>query len=67
MASDQNFTLKYVSIANLIPDTKHYVTYEGSMTTPACSETVTWVLVNRPLLISSTDVRENSFFKHWYY
>jgi carbonic anhydrase len=32
--------IKRISIRNLLPDTEHYMTYEGSTTSPACHETV---------------------------
>lgn len=31
---------------------RQYVTYEGSLTQPPCSENVVWVLANRPLYLS---------------
>ncbi|XP_078324662.1 carbonic anhydrase-related protein 10-like [Crassostrea virginica] len=30
-----------------------YLTYEGSLTQPGCQETVTWVILNKPLYIST--------------
>jgi Eukaryotic-type carbonic anhydrase len=32
--------VKRVSVRSLLPDTEHYMTYEGSTTSPACHETV---------------------------
>uniref|UniRef100_A0A0N5APZ9 Alpha-carbonic anhydrase domain-containing protein n=1 Tax=Syphacia muris TaxID=451379 RepID=A0A0N5APZ9_9BILA len=43
----QNFALW-----KLLPTNAGYITYEGSMTTPGCQETVTWILLNQPLHIS---------------
>ncbi|XP_076448673.1 carbonic anhydrase-related protein 10-like [Babylonia areolata] len=40
----------------LVPVTNYYVTYEGSFTQPACLETVTWVLFNRPIHVSRTQL-----------
>ncbi|XP_059617258.1 carbonic anhydrase-like [Phlebotomus argentipes] len=34
----------------------HYATYEGSLTTPPCSEAVTWILSTRPREISRQDL-----------
>ncbi|KAH9373561.1 hypothetical protein HPB48_014842 [Haemaphysalis longicornis] len=44
--------VKSVSIQDLLPDTDSYMTYEGSSTTPGCEETVTWILMNRPLYMT---------------
>ncbi|XP_071846227.1 carbonic anhydrase-related protein 10-like [Apostichopus japonicus] len=41
-----------LKILELFPDTFEYVTYEGSMTIPPCYETVTWIILNRPIHIS---------------
>lgn len=32
--------VRRVSVRSLLPDTEHYMTYEGSTTSPACHETV---------------------------
>jgi carbonic anhydrase len=34
-----------------------YVTYLGSLTTPPCSEVVTWIVSSRPLVLSPGQVR----------
>ncbi|KAH9514027.1 Carbonic anhydrase- protein 10, partial [Bulinus truncatus] len=48
----KKLTIPYFNLRALLPDTKHYMTYEGSLTHPACHETVTWVIYNRPIYIS---------------
>ena len=40
----------------LLPETSGYITYEGSMTEPGCQETVTWVIMNRPIYITPQQV-----------
>ena len=35
----------------------HYATYVGSLTTPPCSEVVTWIVSSRPLAVSHKQVR----------
>ena len=45
-----------LSLANLLPNTADYVTYEGSTTYPGCWETVTWLLVNKPLYVSRQEM-----------
>ncbi|XP_069131061.1 carbonic anhydrase-related protein 10-like [Argopecten irradians] len=46
------------SIADLLPRTDQYITYDGSMTQPSCQETVTWIIFNKPTYISATQLRE---------
>lgn len=53
----QSVPMQYFSLANLLPPTDQYVTYEGSLTIPGCYETVTWVLMNKPIYIRDKDVR----------
>lgn len=36
----------------LLPGTAHYYRYEGSLTTPPCSETVVWTVLKQPLAVS---------------
>ncbi|KHN85641.1 Putative carbonic anhydrase-like protein 2 [Toxocara canis] len=40
----------------MLPHKADYVTYEGSMTSPGCHETVTWVIVNHPIFITKEDL-----------
>ena len=48
----QEATIRHVSVYKLLPATSDYITYDGSMTQPGCQETVTWIIVNKPLYIS---------------
>ena len=45
-----------LSLASLLPNTADYVTYEGSTTYPGCWETVTWLLINKPLYVSRQEM-----------
>jgi carbonic anhydrase len=38
--------------ANLLPANRSYWTYLGSLTTPPCSESVTWILFKEPIEVS---------------
>ncbi|KAH0549174.1 hypothetical protein KQX54_006693, partial [Cotesia glomerata] len=40
------------AVRDLLPDTNHYMTYEGSITMPACHETTTWIILNKPIYIT---------------
>lgn len=48
--------VRRISVRSLLPDTEHYMTYEGSTTSPACHETVS------VKIFSTTDYFFNSFF-----
>jgi len=51
---DSTFTM-----ASLLPrDLEVYYTYQGSLTTPPCSEVVTWIVFPEPLFISHNQVSE---------
>ncbi|KAA0186634.1 carbonic anhydrase alpha, 3-like [Hyalella azteca] len=47
-----SFTIPQVSLHELLPHTPYYVTYDGSTTMPACHETVTWLVLNKPVYIT---------------
>ena len=53
--------MKRISIKNLLPDTEYYMTYDGSTTMPACHETVTWVILNKPIYITKQQVSLHHF------
>lgn len=48
----QRARLKQISLLSLLPDIKNYITYEGSFTQPGCYETVTWIILNRPIVLN---------------
>ncbi|XP_022660770.1 carbonic anhydrase-related protein 10-like isoform X2 [Varroa destructor] len=48
--------LKALSIYELLPATAALITYEGSLTTPGCEETATWIVLNRPLYMSPSQL-----------
>uniref|UniRef100_A0A182XHA9 Alpha-carbonic anhydrase domain-containing protein n=1 Tax=Anopheles quadriannulatus TaxID=34691 RepID=A0A182XHA9_ANOQN len=50
---DRQVTLnKPLDPARLLPEGKAYWTYLGSLTTPPCSESVTWILFKEPIEVS---------------
>jgi carbonic anhydrase, putative len=53
----QNVSIKHLSIHDLIPDVTEYITYEGSLTIPSCQETVTWIIINKPIFITKQQVK----------
>lgn len=53
IGSDNTF-----SIADIVGDSNKntFISYSGSLTTPPCSETVTWVIAREPIPISNKEV-----------
>lgn len=56
--------VRRLSVRGLLPDTEHYMTYEGSTTAPACHETVTWIVQNKPIYITKQQVSFMYFVFH---
>ncbi|XP_073997738.1 carbonic anhydrase-related protein B isoform X3 [Rhodnius prolixus] len=44
--------VRRLSVLGLLPDTEYYMTYDGSTTMPPCHETLTWVILNKPIYIT---------------
>ncbi len=45
-----------IALAPLLPEARGYYTYQGSLTTPPCSEVVRWLLLDEPLALSPEQV-----------
>ena len=54
--SGQRHIIEDFSITEIIPPSSFYITYEGSLTQPSCQETVTWIIINKPLRITDHQV-----------
>lgn len=52
----QSADLRHISIHGLLPETDHYMTYEGSTTHPGCWETTTWIIFNKPIYITRQEL-----------
>ncbi|OON23980.1 carbonate dehydratase, eukaryotic-type, partial [Opisthorchis viverrini] len=53
----QSRRLNGLLISALLPSTKQYMTYEGSIPFPACHETVTWIVLNQAMIITETQLK----------
>jgi len=49
-----------INVADLLPKDRGYFTFEGSLTTPPCSEGVTWFVLKQPVPISAGEVAQFS-------
>jgi carbonic anhydrase len=45
-----------INIADLLPDNRAYYTFTGSLTTPPCTEGVTWFVLQHPASVSAAQV-----------
>ncbi|XP_034251201.1 carbonic anhydrase-related protein 10-like [Thrips palmi] len=52
----QTTPIRHLSVRALLPDTNHYMTYEGSTTHPGCWETTVWILLNKPIYITRQEL-----------
>lgn len=51
-----------LDIATLIPDARHYIRYTGSLTTPPCTEGVTWFVLVKPVQFSQLQLSKFAGF-----
>ncbi|KFM68674.1 Carbonic anhydrase-related protein 10, partial [Stegodyphus mimosarum] len=52
----QMVNISHISVQGLLPDTSQFMTYEGSTTMPGCHETVTWIVLNKPIYITKAEI-----------
>lgn len=45
-----------INAGDILPASKHYRHYIGSLTTPPCSEGVRWIVMNEPIELSRTQI-----------
>nr|XP_033778281.1 carbonic anhydrase 4 [Geotrypetes seraphini] len=64
----EKIALDFLSLKNIIPDPSYlsrYYRYNGSLTTPNCSEAVIWTLFEKTIPLSNEQLR--AFFKTLYF
>jgi len=47
-----------IDVAGLLPADRGYYTYSGSLTTPPCSENVTWFVLKHPVTVSAAEIQQ---------
>ena len=47
-----------VDASGLLPAARGYYTFDGSLTTPPCTESVTWFVLKRPVPVSAAEVAQ---------
>jgi carbonic anhydrase len=52
------------SASDFMPADKSYFTYAGSLTTPPCSEIVTWIVMEHPIEASTTQIHDFETLEH---
>ena len=45
-----------INVSDLLPAAHAYYTFEGSLTTPPCSEGVRWFLLKKPATLSPQEI-----------
>ncbi|KAG9509161.1 putative carbonic anhydrase-like protein 1 [Fragariocoptes setiger] len=53
-----NVTINGLTIGDLLTGADGLITYEGSLTTPGCHESTTWIILNKPLYINQEQINE---------
>ena len=54
-----------INAADMLPSDRGYYTYAGSLTTPPCSENVTWFVLKHPLTVTSGEIeRFSNLYPH---
>jgi carbonic anhydrase len=54
-----------INAANLLPVDRGYYTFQGSLTTPPCSENVTWFVLKHPVTLSVGEIEKfGKLYRH---
>jgi carbonic anhydrase len=51
------FAKEHYPLKELLPSVKSYFTYDGSLTTPPCSEPVQWMIATQPIEASAKQIK----------
>ena len=59
-AGDKNKLDAKINVSTLLPKSKEYYRYNGSLTTPPCSEGVRWYVLKEPVTVSKAQIEQFS-------
>ena len=63
--AEQNVSIeKDLNLNKLLPKVKTYWRFSGSLTTPPCSEGVTWIVLKQPLTVSAEQLEKFTHTMH---
>jgi carbonic anhydrase len=55
----------HVNAKALLPSDLGYYTFPGSLTTPPCTEYVTWFVLKRPVTVSAVEIQQfEKLYRH---
>jgi carbonic anhydrase len=57
---EKSFDKVQIDASRILPSNRGYYTFSGSLTTPPCSEDVTWFVLKHPVTISATEIKQFS-------
>jgi carbonic anhydrase len=57
-AGDKAELVHKISAISLLPNNKDYYRFNGSLTTPPCSEGVTWLVMKKPMTVSQAQLEQ---------
>jgi carbonic anhydrase len=49
-----------IDVSRILPSDRNYYTFSGSLTTPPCSEDVTWFVLKRTVTVSAAEIKQFS-------
>lgn len=62
---EETFENVLIDAGGLLPADRAYYTYPGSLTTPPCTENVTWFVLKQPVALSSAEIAQFSkLYRH---
>jgi carbonic anhydrase len=63
--TEQKLDSVRINAANLLPSNRGYYTFTGSLTTPPCSENVTWFVLKHPTTVTTGEIeRFSALYRH---
>ncbi len=62
---EEDIDSEQIDVDGLLPADRGYYTYQGSLTTPPCSEDVTWFVLKHPVTVSAAEIQQFSkLYRH---